>query len=191
MVDDRALEDWFCREVLPLERSLTLYIRRNWGVEDDVIDLRHDVFELAITGARAGGLPTSTRHYMFTIARNHLINKSKRARIVSFDLVADLETVERDVDMYETERNLTARDELRRVYEGLEQLSPRVREIVQLRKIEGLNVKETAERLGIGKDAVNHQVMLGMKALADFMLGGTGKIVRRKIVRRRQKGGEP
>jgi RNA polymerase sigma factor (sigma-70 family) len=190
MVDDRALEDWFCREVLPLERSLTAYIRRNWGVEDDVIDLRHDVYELAIAGGR-NGLPTSTRHYVFTIARNHLINKSKRARIVSFDLVADLETVERDVDMFEAERHLTARDELRRVYEGLELLSPRVREIVQLRKIEGLNVNETAERLGIGKDAVNHQVMLGMKALADFMLGGPGKVVRRKIARRRQKGGEP
>ncbi len=189
-MDDRTLEDWFCREVLPLERSLTLYIRRNWRVEDDVIDLRHDVYELAIASGRKG-LPASTRHYLFTIARNHLINKSKRARIVSFDLVADLETVEREVDMFEAERHLTARDELRRVYEGLELLSPRVREIVQLRKIEGLNVQETSERLGIGKDAVNHQVMLGMKALADFMLGGTGKIVRRKIARRRQKGGEP
>jgi RNA polymerase sigma factor (sigma-70 family) len=189
MVDDRALEDWFCREVLPLEQSLTLYIRRNWRVEDDVIDLRHDVYELAIAGGRKG-LPTSTRHYLFTIARNHLINQAKRARIVSFDLVADLETVERDVDMFEAERRLTARDELRRVSEGLEQLSPRVREIVRLRKIDGLNVQETAEKLGIGKDAVHHQVMMGMRALADFVLGGSGKIVRPKFDRKRSRGDE-
>ncbi|MBY8821224.1 RNA polymerase sigma factor [Sphingomonas colocasiae] len=189
MVDDDVLEDWFCREVLPLERSLTHFIRRNWRVEDDVTDLRHDVYELAISAGR-GGLPANTRQYLFTIARNHLINRAKRARIVSFDLVADLETIDREVDLFEAERHLNARESLRRVHEGLERLSPRVREIVRLRKVEGLNVQETAERLGIGKDAVNHQVMMGMKALADFMLGGSGKVIRPKFGRRHRKGGE-
>ncbi len=190
MVDDDALEAWFCREVLPLERSLTHFIRRNWRVSDDVIDLRHDVYELTISGARKE-LPTNARAFIFTVARNHLINCAKRARIVSFDLVANLESIDREVDMFAAERHFTAREALRRVYEGLEKLSPRVREIVRLRKIEGLNVQETAEKLGIGKDAVNHQVMMGMKALADHMLGGTGKIVRPKFGTRREKGGEP
>jgi len=186
MIDDEGLEDWFCREVLPLERSLTHFIRRNTRVADDVLDLRHDVYELAIAGARKG-LPLATRAYLFTIARNHLINQAKRARIVPFDLVADLEAIDKNVDLLEAERHLDARDALRQVQAGLENLSPRVREIVRLRKIEGLNVQETAERLGIGKDAVNHQVMMGMKALADFMEGGSGKIVRPKFVRRRSK----
>jgi RNA polymerase sigma-70 factor (ECF subfamily) len=190
MVDDRALEEWFCREVLPLERSLTHFIRRNWRVADDVTDLRHDVYELAIGGARTC-LPSSTRQYLFTIARNHLINRAKRAQIVSFDLVADLENVDREVDLFEAERHLSAREALRRVQEGLEKLSPRVREIVELRKIEGLDVQETADRLGIGKDAVNHQVMMGMKALADHMLGGAGKIVRPRFGKRRTQKGEP
>ncbi len=188
-MDDESLEDWFCREVLPLERSLTHFIRRNTRVADDVIDLRHDVYELAITGARKG-LPSSTRAYLFTIARNHLINRAKRARIVSFDLVADLEAIDKDIDFLEAERHLDARDALRQVQAGLENLSPRVREIVRLRKIEGLDVRETAERLGIGKDAVNHQLMMGMKALADFMAGGPGKIVRPKSVGRRMKDAE-
>lgn len=189
MVDDEALEDWFCREVLPLERSLTHFIRRNWRVADDVMDLRHDVYELAISGAREA-LPGNTRAYLFTIARNHLINRSKRAQVVSIDLVADLDSLDRKIDMFAAERQLHARDALRRVQEGMEKLSPRVREIVRLRKIDGLNVQETSELLGIGKDAVNHQVMMGMKALADHMLGGSGKIVRQKFIRRRRNGGE-
>jgi len=53
-----------------------------------------------------------------------------------------------------------------------------VREIVELRKIEGLTPQETADRLGIGKDAVNGQLVMGMKALASHMLGGSGRIVR-------------
>jgi RNA polymerase sigma factor (sigma-70 family) len=190
MVDEEALKHWFCREVLPLERSLTHFIRRNWRLEDDVIDLRHDVYELAISGAREG-LPTATRAFLFTIARNHLINCAKRARIVSFDLVADLETVHHDIDMFEAERHLDAREALRRTQLGLAKLSPRVREIVELRKIEGLSAKETAERLGVGKDAVNHQLSMGMKALADFMLGGAGRIVRRRYAARRGQEREP
>jgi RNA polymerase sigma-70 factor (ECF subfamily) len=143
------------------------------------MDLRHDIYALVIGGAR-NGLPINAKHYVFTVARNHLINCAKRARIVSFELVADLETIGQPVDMTYEERHLNAREALRRVQVGLEKLSPRVREIVRLRKIEGLNVEETAARLNIGRDAVNHQLMMGMRALADHMLGGPGRIVRNR-----------
>jgi RNA polymerase sigma-70 factor (ECF subfamily) len=181
---DAAIREWFCREVLPLEPSLSRFIRRNWPAADDATDLLHDVYELAITGARSA-IPQNTPGYLFAVARNHLINCAKRARIVSFELVADLETVVADLDMFEAERQLHARDALRRAQAGIEKLSPRVREIVLLRKVEGLDVAETSERLGIGKDAVNHQLAMGMKALADHMLGGAGKIVRRRYSARR------
>lgn len=170
MADDNEIRDWFRSEVLPLERSLTHFIRRNWRVEDDVIDLRHDVYELAIVGARKC-LPHSTRPYLFVIARNHLINRAKRARLVSFELVADLESIETDLGSFDQERHLVAREALRRVEEGLATLTPRVRQIVQLRKIHGFNTQETADQLGIGLDAVRKQTSIGMRALTDFILG--------------------
>lgn len=178
MVDDDELEAWFCREVLPLERALTHFIHRNWRVADDVEDLRHDVYELTITSAR-GGLPAHPRAFVFTVARNHLINRAKRAKIVSFELVADLEMIDNAADVLTAERHAIARETLRRVQDGMDRLSPRVKQVVMLRKIEGLNTREAAERLGIGIDAVERQLSMGMRALADFMLGGSGKIVRR------------
>lgn len=189
MPEDTGLETWFCQEVLPLERALTEFIRRNWRISDDVIDLRHDIYELAIAGARAA-LPHQTKAYVFTVARNHLINKAKRAKIVSFELVSDMETFDRAIDIDAAERHLIARDSLRRARAGIDVLSPRVRQIVLLRKVDGLNTKETAERLGIGRDAVERQLVMGMKALADFMLGGSGKIVRQKMRKRDKAGGE-
>ena len=123
MVDDDVLRDWFCREVLPLERSLTQFIRRNWRVADDVVDMRHDIYELTLEYAH-GALPANARATLFTIARNHLASCARRARIVSFDLVADLEFADRDIDLDATERHLSARDALRRVHDGMEQLSP-------------------------------------------------------------------
>ncbi len=191
MLDDAEIRDWFRREVLPLERQLTSFIHRNWRVEDDVIDLRHDVYELAIMGARKG-LPLATRPYLFVIARNHLINRAKRARIVSFELVADLELVENGLDSFDPERHLSAREALRRVQEGLALLTPRVRQIVRLRKIEGLNTRETAALLGIGSDAVRQQTSIGMRALTDYMLGGKGKAkLKPPSHARRERGGEP
>ena len=186
MVDDEALEAWFCGEVLPLERALGHFIRRNWRAADDVSDLRHDVYALVIGGAR-NGLPANAKAFVFTVARNHLINCARRQKIVSFELVADLETMQREVDVFGAERHILARDALRRTRAGIDQLSPRVREIVLLRKIEGLTTRETAERLGIGIDAVERQLSMGMKALADFMLGGSGRITRQKFVRRRNR----
>jgi RNA polymerase sigma-70 factor (ECF subfamily) len=182
---DREIRHWFRTEVLPLERALTSFIRRNWRVEDDVIDLRHDVYELAIAGARKG-LPHATRAYLFAIARNHLINRAKRARIVSFELVADLESVENDLGSFDQERHLAAREALRRVEEGLATLTPRVRQIVKLRKIYGFNTQETADQLGIGNDAVRKQTSMGMRALTEYILGaGEGDPPRRPAFLRR------
>lgn len=178
MTDDAALDAWFCREVLPLEPMLMRYIRRNWRVADDVFDLIHDIYALALGGARRA-IPDHTRSYVFAIARNHLIQQAKRAQIVSFELVADLESLDPELDMFASDRHMSARDELRRAQMGIENLPPRCREVVQLRKVEGLTTREAAERLGVGIDAIEQQLTKGMRALTDFMLGGSGRIARR------------
>jgi RNA polymerase sigma-70 factor (ECF subfamily) len=183
MVKDADLNIWFCREVLPLEAALTRFIRRNWRSASDVTDLRQDIYERALNGARAE-LPGNTAAYLFTVARNHLINTAKRARIVSFDLVADLESIDVEADLLATERHLSARDELRRAQAGLDNLPSRCREVVQLRKVEGLSTREVADRLGVGIDTVEKQTTLGMRALVDFMLGGSGRIDRAPPARR-------
>ena len=54
-----------------------------------------------------------------------------------------------------------------------------------LRKIEGLSTKEVAARLNIGVDAVEQQMVHGMRALVDFMMGGPGKIRRPPAKKRR------
>ncbi|WP_296614659.1 RNA polymerase sigma factor [Sphingomonas sp.] len=183
MIDDDVIDAWFVREVLPLERALTAYLRRNWRMAEDVFDLRQDIYEHAWNGARRE-LPANTRAYMYTIARNHLINQAKRAQIVSFDIIADLDGVGTDFDIWEAERAMTARDELRHAKAGIDKLPPRCREVVRLRKIEGLTTQEAAETLGVSTETVRQQLKYGMRALIDHMVGGTGKIVRPKFGRR-------
>lgn len=186
MTHDNSLRRWFIEEVLPLERDLERYIARHCRAAEDVPDLRQETYERAIAGADAGSsLPQTTRGYIFTIARNVLIDRARRAKIVSFDQFADIDAAW-DGDLDATERALTARDELRHALAGLEKLPPRCREVVRLRKVEGLNIRETAAKLGVGHHTVERQLTLGLRALADFMLGGEGRIKRPSPLSRRR-----
>nr|WP_314430563.1 RNA polymerase sigma factor [uncultured Brevundimonas sp.] len=177
MVDDKELKAWFFREVFPHEAALTRFIRLNWRNESDVADLRQDIYAKIYTAARRQ-LPLNPRAFLFTTARNHLINTAKRAKIVSFDLVADLETAFPDAAAGDLDQQLTAREELRRVQAGLARLPPRCRQVMTLRRIEGLSTREVAAHLNISISTVEQQMVHGLRALADYMMGGQGRVRR-------------
>jgi RNA polymerase sigma factor (sigma-70 family) len=183
MVDDEVVKAWFVQEILPLEPSLTRFIRRHCRQAADVADLRQDVY-VRICAAAREQLPRRARPFMFTTARNHLINCAKRAQVVSIEYVADLEASIFAIDTVTPDRTLSAQDEFRRVRTGIDQLPPRCREVVLLRKIEGLSTREVAARLHVGIDTVEQQMVHGMRALVDFMLGGSGKIRRPAAAKR-------
>lgn len=189
MADEGALQNWFCSEVLPLERALMAFVRRNWREQNDVADIRQEIYERVLIGARAG-LPHHASGYLFTVARNHLANRARRAKIVSFDMMADLEVEVRGC-AFQPEPALVARDELRLAMRGMDQLPHRCREVVQLRKFEGLSTREVSDRMGISVDTVEKQLRLGVRALADFMHGGSGKIERQSRNSLRLKRGRP
>lgn len=177
MVEESELKAWFFREVFPLEGSLTRYIRRHWRNQSDISDLRQEIYTRVYTAARQQ-LPIHAQAFLFTTARNHLINIARRADVVSLDLVADLEASYPGAITADLNSQLTAREELRQVQAGLEKLPPRCRQVVTLRRIEGLSTREVAERLNISLSTVEQQLVHGIRALADHMLGGSGRVRR-------------
>lgn len=185
MVDDQTLKRWFCEEVLPLERSLMTFLGRHWRSHGDLIDFRQDIYENVLAAAAASGLPQNTKAYVFVTARNALINASRRQQVVSFELVADLEEVQQDHDMFATDRHLHARDELRRTQEALDLLPPRCREVVRLHKVEGYSSRETATQLNLNISTVEKELTYGMRAITDHLLGGP-KRSRRPLQRLRR-----
>lgn len=181
MVCNSALNDWFCREVLPREPVLTRFISRHWRAPDEFSDIRQDVYERVLRGA-SRALPDLPGPYIFTVARNVMINRA-RTKLIMIDLVTELEHVVPDADWLTPARQVEALEDLRRVQAGLAVLPPRCREILRLRKVEGFSTREVAQELGIGIDAVEQQVTMGMRALVDFMHGGDGKVQRPRRAR--------
>lgn len=163
------------------------FLRRNWRNEADLLDLRQEVYA-RVCEAAARAFPAKTKAFVFTAARNLLIDRMRHARVVPLEVVVDLEAWNVAADTVTPDRHLTARDELRRLQAGLDQLPARCREVVMLRKIEGLPQREVAARMGIREDTVERQTIHGMRALADYMLGGSGRIRRPSSAQRKAEG---
>ncbi len=185
----RSLDDWFIEQVLPLEGLIQAFLRRHWPDQGEVQDLRQEAYARIYEAARRGQ-PAQVKPFVMTTVRNLMIDRIRRSRIVSIEAMADVESAAARTDDITPERHLSARDELRRLQQGLARLPARCRQVVELRKIHGLSQREVAARMGIGEDAVERQTLLGMRALADFMLGGTGR-VRRPGKRMDREAGKP
>jgi len=164
--------DWFVREVLPLEAALTQYLQHNWRNRGDIEDLLQDVYIRVFEAAREQ-IPDRPRAFVFTTARNLLIDRVRREQIIPIEAVSDLDALNVEMDAPGPERSAMARDELRRVQAALDYLPPRCRQAVVLRQVEGLSRKEIANRMGIGEETVKEYLAEGVVALADTLYGET------------------
>ncbi len=176
-VDLSAVDTWFLREVLPLEGELSGYFRRNWRNESDVRDLVQEVYVRVYAHASAGPdieLPQKTRAFVFTTARNLLLNKSRDSQVVPLEMVGDVEGLAAASDQPGPDRAVIGRDELRRLQLALDQLAPRCREAILLRQLEGLSRKEIALRMGISETTVKDYLAVGLFALSDIFFGTSG-----------------
>ncbi len=163
---------WFVREVLPLEPLLMHYLRRQWPNQSEIEDLRQDVY-VRVHEAAKKQIPHPTKPFVFRIAQNLLIDRIRREHVVPIEAVADFDGLGIAIDAPPPDRNVIARDELRRLQTALDQLPPRAREAVVLGRIEGLSGREIAKRMGIGTATVSAHLTSGILALADILYGET------------------
>jgi len=159
---------WFIREVLPLEAVLTQFLHRNWRNKSEIPDLRQEIYA-HVYEAACKQIPDSARAFTLTTARNLLINRIRDERVIPIEAVSDLESILIAADMPSPERSALARDSLRRIQLAIDRLPPRCREVVLLRKIEGISIREIATRLGMAEKTVKVHITSGMRALADAL----------------------
>ena len=138
------LRAWFAAEVLPLEAMLMQFLQHNWRNRSEIPDLRQEVY-LRVYEAARREIPVPARPFVLTIARNLIIDRLRKENVVTIDAVSDLEALNVTKDEPGPDRNAIARDELRRLQAALDQLPPRCREVVVLRRVEGLSRRAVAE----------------------------------------------
>lgn len=151
------------------------YLARVWPNRAEVLDLRQDVYVRVYESASLTR-PTLPRAFLFATARNLMMDRLRRARIVSIDFTEDMDALNVLVDEISPERRLNARQELRRLAQSFDELSDRCRDVMWLRRVEGLSQRETATRLGMREGAVESQLARGMRALARDFFGSLPEV---------------
>ncbi len=161
---------WVAREILPHEVDVRAWLRRTLDPEDleDVIQETY----CQIAGLREVGHIRSGRAYFFTAARNIVLMRLRRARIVRIESISEIDNLNVVGEEPSPERVAAGRLELERARKLIERLPDRCRRIVELRKIEGLSQKEVAQQLGVAEHIVENDVIKGLKLILQAIAEG-------------------
>jgi RNA polymerase sigma factor (sigma-70 family) len=170
----QTTEQWFIEQVLPLEGELTRYLLRVLSDKAEVEDLRQEVYVRIYESGTIRQRP-ATRYFVFAVARNLLIDRLRRQRVVTIDSFANLESLHLRSDEVPADRVLSGRQELARLETALNDLPPKCRAVFGLRKIEGLSQREAARRLGVTESTIEKQTGKAMRLLADSFLGANAE----------------
>jgi len=170
---EQNIDDWFMQNVLPLEPMLTGFLQRYWRNEAEIADLRQEAYA-RVYEAACRELPLQPKPFLFQTARNLIIDRLRRQSVVSLETMADFDWLNISDDKPSSEANVAARQELRLLQAALDELPPRCRRIVVMRKVDGLSQKEVASRLGVAVATVENQLAKGMRLLTQAMSGRRG-----------------
>ena len=165
---EQPIDQWFMREVLPLEPMLTRFLQRNWRNDAEISDLRQEAYARVYEAAQRER-PLLIKPFLFQITRNLMIDRLRRQSVVSLESMTDFEWLNVSDDKPSSEAYVAARQELRLLQTALDALPPRCRQVVLMRKVEGLSQKEVAKRMGITIETVENQGAKGMRLLAQAL----------------------
>ena len=168
---EEELDSWFAREILSHEAALVRYLKRTWSNQDEVHDLRQDIYVRVYEAAAKARPQSSPKSFLFTTARHLMTDRVRRSRIVSIEATGDLEALNVSVDEISPEQRVGARQELRRLAEAFDQLPPKCRDVVWMRKVEELSQRDVAARMGITEGAVEKHITKGLRLLARVFYG--------------------
>ncbi len=148
--------------------QLLAFARIRIGNAADASDLVHDAF-LAVRRAYPDKRGEELRRLIYTALRNrtndHLKSHDTKRRKTSVE-IGDCGHLLPCSTSVTPEKRLIDTQTLRLVSQAMEEMSPRQREVLHLRRYEGLTVEAVAARLSISQTTAKTDLMAAMKTIA-------------------------
>jgi RNA polymerase sigma-70 factor (ECF subfamily) len=168
-MDDRESRlAWFKSVILPHEAPLRRHLRHKGVEEADIDDLVAEALARAYQVEDRARIVYG-RSYLFSIARNLVLDAVRRHKVVAFDTYADLEVLNLPDEQASVESVTIAREELQRLQKVVERMPPRPRQVLLLRRLEGLGTGEIADRLSLSVSTVEKHFTRAMVLLTEAM----------------------
>lgn len=156
---------WFVREVLPLEAVLRQFLQHNWHNKADVEDLLQEGY-VRVCESAGQRIPEPAKPFVYTVARNLLIDRLYREHIVPIEAVSDLDALEVERNAPSPERTAIARDELRRLQGGTGSRAHKTVPSHCPQQVDGTSWREIAERMGTGEGTLKSRCLISMAEVA-------------------------
>lgn len=164
---------WVARYVIPHEPAVRRWLRPRVGSPDDADDLIQDAYT-KLAGLKNVELIAQPHGYFHQVVRNLLTDHIRRQRIVRIEAVAEIDEGYRHDQEPGPDRIVGGKRDWARVCALIEALPDRCRQIVTLRKIEGLSQREIAERLGVSESIVENDAVKGLRLVMAALKAGEG-----------------
>jgi RNA polymerase sigma factor (sigma-70 family) len=178
---------WIAREIVPHERAVRNWLSRRWRGVVDVEDVVQEAY-CRIAGLASVDHIDNPAGYFHRTAHAVATDMMRRVGIINFTSMTQIEWSNVRDDEPLADRAIEAGQELERVDGLLSQLSETCRRVIELRRIEGLSRKETAERLGVSENDVKNHLVRGLQkvmktiAVQDARMSGNEQdIIEQKV----------
>lgn len=166
---------WIGAEIVPHESDVRQWLRRSSFRAVDEDDAIQEAYARIAAAPQVDAI-REPRAYFFTVVRNVILEQMRRARVTPIALVADLQ-LSFIVDERPNPETVAAdREELRQVFELIQKLPDKLRQVLLMRRVEGLAQKEIARRLGVPESTVEKRAAKALRLLlAKLSTGQVGE----------------
>lgn len=168
-IERRAeLVEWVALRVMPHEPAVRAWLRRRMVPQDEIDDLIQDGY-CRLAGIQAPELVDNPGGFFFTTVRNLLSNARARRQVVRIDAMPEIEDFAGADMTPDPERATGDRLEFERIRALMGDLPERCRQVVELRKLDGLSQREVAQRLGITETIVENESARAIRLMMDAL----------------------
>lgn len=155
---------WLADHILPHEPALRTWLGRRMRNACDIDDVIQESW--AQLADRKDALQIrDPRAYLFTVARSVMLQRLRRARIVSIESMAEIERLGVADSQPSPERRAVAHEELRQIGALIAALPNKCRQAFILRKVHGLSQREVAARMGVSENTVEKHIGKALRRL--------------------------
>jgi RNA polymerase sigma-70 factor (ECF subfamily) len=159
---------WFADHVHPHDSQLKAYLKSAYPSVRDVDDVVQESY-LRIWRRQAARPIESVKSFLFQIARRLALDHLRHERVSPIAPVKDFSRMS-VIDHKPGVRETTClQEETALLFEAIDALPVRCREIFMLRKLRGLSQKEIAAQLGISEQTVEAQIFRGTRRCGDYL----------------------
>jgi RNA polymerase sigma factor (sigma-70 family) len=165
---EEPLDSWFKREILVHEGILMRFLARVWRRRNELADIRQEAYARVYEAAQKAR-PRAPKAFLFTTARNLMVDRIRRERIVSIQAGGENDYLNVLIDEISPEQRVGANQELVRLARAFDRLPSKCREVVWLRRVKELSQREVADRMGLAEKTIEKHLRQGARLLAQYM----------------------